>query len=383
MADHPPPAWLVGRLTARDLRRNVSTWRIPILSSALFSLLFLSTAFTTDRSQTTAAAMQFSLAVEGDVGGATELLAALDASRFALEPGADAEQAVEDGDAALGVRLPPQVDASLAAGDAVELALYQRGDHNLSQEAMAWFLLTLDQAHGEARAGVDGALTIDEVDIADDDAVNRDQFARTYAALVAFIALGVITSVASILGGTRDRRGAEALLVLPLPRRAIATGVAGGACPLGVVQVSIGALGLLLVGLLPLPTLGQSAAVVAGAVPGTLLAAAMLTATCAALGVVAGALGGGSADSVGVGDLLAMPLAAIGVALLIVPDLPDAAVLFAVPLLGPLLLVREAVLGAASALDATLALAGTAAATFLLLVLGGRMLGAERNVRRV
>jgi ABC-type Na+ efflux pump permease subunit len=374
---------LVATLTARDLWRNVGSWRLPVMSSVIFVMLFISTAFTTGNGQDFASSLRFKVAVDGDVDGGQAFLDTLEASRFEIEVRDDSVEAVREGEAAIGLRLPPGLDAALDGHVPTTVEVTQRSEHNLSQEATGWLIVTLAQEYGSAVPALTGAVTIDEIDIADDPAANRDQFARTYAGLLAFLALGVITSVAGILGGTRDRRGADALLVLPLRRRSLAAGIAAGASPLGIVQVSIGALGLLLVALLPFPTLGLPADVLLGAVPLTVLAAVLLTATAASLGVVAGALGGGSSDSMGVGDLLAMPLAAIGVTLLIVPDLGGTTALYAAPALGPLLLVRDAVLGDAPPGAAVLACAGTAAACWLLIALGGRLLRGERNVRRL
>jgi hypothetical protein len=85
----------------------------------------------------------------------------------------------------------------------------------------------------------------------------------------------------------------------------------------------------------------------------------------------------------GLGDLLAMPLAAVGVALLVSPDLGDADPAYLVPGLGPLLIARDAVQGAVEAVPVVLACLGTVAACAVLVVLAGRLLSSERNVRRL
>ena len=82
-----------------------------------------------------------------------------------------------------------------------------------------------------------------------------------------------------------------------------------------------------------------------------------------------------------VGDLLAMPLAAVGIALLVSPELSsDTGARRART--RALLLVLDAILGEAT-LSNALATLGTAAGTALLVLLAGRLLRSERNVRRV
>jgi hypothetical protein len=376
---------LVGQLTRRDLTRNVGTWRIPLASSVLFAFLFVNGAFVASLGQDRAESLFYAVAIDGDLDGATGFLADLEDTRFTLKPesetGEPAAQMVNGERASVGITLPPDVDDRLARGEQLSLVVHQRTGDNISQEATGWLLVFLGEQYG-ITGTLPGGVVLDERDLADDEGANRDQFARSYAALAAFLALGSVTSVATILGGTRDRRGAEALLVLPVPRTSIAGGTAAGAWPLNAMQVTVGLLVLLFTALLPFPTLHQSWATVLGSLPATVFAAALLAAFGGGLGVVAGALGGGSSDSMGVGDLLAMPLAAVGIALLVAPELASSAGTLLVPGLGPLLLVRDAVLGEATLGAAALAFVGTAAGTLGLLYVAGRLLGGERNIRR-
>jgi ABC-type Na+ efflux pump permease subunit len=380
---------LVAALTRRDLSRNIGTWRIPLASSALFAFLFVNGAFIASAGQERTESLRFALALDGDLEGSRQFVRDLSQHRFESKAvGSDeldsptAAEAVEEREAAVGLTLPADFDARLAGGEALTVELYQRTEDNISQEATGWLLAFLSEEYGVNRQDL-GGIVLDEHDIADDAEVNRDQFARLYAALAAFLGLGAVTAVASILGGTRDRRGAEALLVLPLPRSTIAGGTAAGALPLNATQVAVGLGALVSVALLPFPTLGQSLDTVLAALPATVLVAVLLAAFGGALGTVAGALGGGSSETMSVGDLLAMPVAALGVALLLVPDLPTSTATSLVPGLGALLLLRDAVLGDATILDAVLTTVGTLAGVGVLIALAGRLLGAERNVRRI
>jgi hypothetical protein len=129
--------------------------------------------------------------------------------------------------------------------------------------------------------------------------------------------------------------------------------------------------------------LGQPAEVLLGTLPLTVAVVVCIAALGAGFGVVAGALGGGSSDAMGTGDLLAMPLAALGVLLLLVPSLATTPATAAIPGLGILLALRDGLGGSTSPADVALAATTTLATTLVLVVIAGRLMGRERNVRRV
>jgi ABC-type Na+ efflux pump permease subunit len=372
---------LVAALTFRDLRRNVGAWRLPALSSILFALLFVGSAATSQAVTERARAISYSVAVDGDLAGATELLANLDRNPHLIpDPVPDAARAVRDSDSALGLTIPDDLDAQLRSGTPVTLVVHERAGHNTSVAARGVLDVTLRQHYGEQAGPL---LRIAETDVSEDPETSRDQYARTLAALTAFLCLGVVTSVAALLGSTRERRGAEPLLVLPLHRSTVARGTALGALPMAAVYLGAGLATLVLAALLPLPTLHQPVSVVLTMVAPAVGTAAVLGALSCALGVLAGSLGGGADDSMGLGDLLAIPLAAVGVFLLVVPDLTTSGPTAAGPAVGPLLVFRDAIAGQVDAVHVGISLASTAIVSLLLLLVAARLLGTERNIRRV
>lgn len=375
---HPwSQARLVAGLTLRDLRRNHGAWRLPAMSSALFALLFLGSAVVSQSLQERAATITFNVALDGDLEGASDFLHVLDDPHLIPQPDLDAETAVRDSDAVIGIVVPDDLDARIATGEPLSIVIHQREGSGSAPEAIGWLLGSIHRKYGEGFA-----VQFATEDATSDADANLDQFARSLSAMSAFLCLGVVTSVASLLGSTRDRRGAEPLLVLPLPRESIAAGTAFGATPMGMVYLGTAIGVLVLAALLPLPTLGQSLSTVVSMLPTLAFGVALLALLAAALGVVAGALGGGADDSVGIGDLLAMPFAAIGVMLLAVPNIPTNAVSAAVPGVGTLLVVRDGVKDDLAVGPALIAIAATAVTVALLLALAARLLGAERNVRR-
>jgi hypothetical protein len=369
---------LVATLTFRDLRRNVGAWRFPLLSSVLFAVLFVSGAVVTAGAQARTDDVQYSVAVDGDIAGASDLLVYLSESHLLPEPEADARQAVIDEQAAIGLTAPPGLDDRLAdLDDPVELELLQRAGNNTSLTGTGWWIVAMHE-----RYGVGDALVLDEADIGDDQDVSRQEFARSIAALSAFLALGAVTSVATILGGTRERRGADALLVLPVSRVSVCAGTAIGALPMAVLYVFTGIIVLLSTAALPIPTLSQPAWVIIDGTPAAAVTAVALASLGAALGVLGGSMGGGSADAMSVGDLLAMPVAALGILLLVSPDLPGSMLLSCVPALGSLLAFRDALLGEPDPLRLAVSTASTLAAAAALVWLAGKMLNSERNIKR-
>jgi hypothetical protein len=167
-----------------------------------------------------------------------------------------------------------------------------------------------------------------------------------------------------------------------VPRRAITTGIAVGAMPMAMAFVGTGMAVLLAASMLPLATLGQPAAVLVAALPDIAVATVVLAALGAALGVTAGAAGGGSDDSIGLGDLLTMPVLALGLALLALPDLPTNALTLAVPGLGPMLVLRDALLDQGSLVATVWACTATLLTSAVLVAAGALALRGERNVRR-
>jgi ABC-type Na+ efflux pump permease subunit len=214
-----------------------------------------------------------------------------------------------------------------------------------------------------------------------DDQINRLLLARQLAPIAALLCIGVVTSVASVLGSVRERRAIEPLLVLPLRRRSIALGLSLGAYPLACLQVLAAV--VLLVSTAALPgsanhqPLGPLLAMYAAGVVSALLLALVAT----AFGCFAGALGTGGDDAVGLGDLLSVVFVVAGVIAFAAPTI-DAPGLYAVPVLGQVLLMRDLVAGRFDVLAIVLAVA-SAVATFAVLVRwSGRLLGDQQRVLR-
>ena len=86
----------------------------------------------------------------------------------------------------MGLTLPAGLDDRLATGEDLTLQVHQRTHDNVSLEATGWLLSFLSDEYGVS-GSAPGGLVLDEKEIADDPEANRDQFARLYAALAAFL----------------------------------------------------------------------------------------------------------------------------------------------------------------------------------------------------
>ncbi|MFN8039665.1 MAG: ABC transporter permease [Acidimicrobiales bacterium] len=389
-ADPRAETALVARFVARDYLRRPGAWVTTVLTGALFALFAVAGAAVTDRVQERAEGISFRVAVEGDRDGAARFLDRLADPRLVLTPSEDAAGAVTSARASTGIVLPSGLDDRVAAGEPTELKIFYRGGNDNSQTARNTLALRLQAVEegvlGDVvRAGdrpVPGNVALDELEVRRDERLNRIQTARALSALVCLLCLGVVSAVASLAGSGREQRSAEPLLVLPLRRSSLTTGLALGAFPLvslqlfAAVAIVVGASALPLQGLSQPP--GQVVAMLATGV----VAAALLGLLASAAGGLAGVIGTGTDDAVSLGDFFAVPFVAVGVLVFLVPTLPMTPITSAVPILGPALALRDGVAGDLSLLDAIVATATTVAWFCALTALATRRVDDERRVLR-
>jgi ABC-type Na+ efflux pump permease subunit len=386
-----PPATearLVAGLVFGDLLRRPGGWVATVLTGVLFALLVAAIGLVDARTQDRLEDRSFKVAIGGDVEGAADLLARIADPRLVLEPSGDVAGDVIEARAAVGVAFPPDADARLARGEEVEVEVSFRQSQPVSVEAFSTLgvrlqaieLQDLAQARG-VDLDVGGRTEVTVTELPRDAEINRLQLARQLAPIAALLCIGVVTSVASVLGSARERRAIEPLLVLPLRRRTIALGVASGAFPLACLQVVAAVVLLVSTAAIPGSALHQPldsllAMYVAGVGSALLLA---LVAT--GFGCLAGALGTGGDDAVSLGDLLSVAFVVAGVIAFAAPTV-DALGLYAVPVLGQVLLMRDLVAGRYELVPVLLAIA-SAALTFAVLVRwSGRLLSDQQRVLR-
>lgn len=379
---------LVAGLVLRDLLRRPGGWVATILTGVLFALLVAAVGLSDARVQDRAEDRSFRVSIGGDIAGATTLLGRLENPRLVFRPSDEVQADVTESRATAGIVFPADTDARLEAGEDIDLEVSYRPSQPNSVEAFTTLGVRLQEIELSELASVNGvaldlsggpAITVTE--LPRDAPIARIHLARQLAPIAALLCIGVITSVASVLGSVRERRGIEPLLVLPLRRRSIALGIALGAFPLACLQVVAAVILLVSTAAIPSSASHQSLATLAAMYVAGVVAALLLALVATGVGCLAGALGTGSDDAVGLGDLLSVVFVVAGVVAFAAPAI-DAAALYAVPVLGQVLLMRDLVAGQIDALGLVLGVA-SAGVTFVVLVRwSGRLIGDQQRVLR-
>jgi ABC-type Na+ efflux pump permease subunit len=269
----------------------------------------------------------------------------------------------------------------------VDVNMYQRSNAAVSVEAFNTLgvrmqEVELDRLQATSGAGAVATPDVTVTDLPRDAQLERVELARELAPIAALLCIGVVTSVASILGAARERRSIEPLLLLPIPRRSIARGIALGAFPLACLQIIAAVLILVLTAAIPSSVAHQSGTTLAAMAFAGIASATLLALVATGFGSLAGALGTGTDDAVSLGDLVSVLFVAVGVIVFALPTIGGAHWQFAVPILGQVLLLRDTVIGSFDPIDVLLAAAG-AIATFVVLVRAtGDRLGDDRRLAR-
>lgn len=378
-----------GRLIAasvlRDSIRRRGSWTTTTLTGVVFALLVIGSGSMSERLQQRAEVISFKVAVEGDRAGASEFLRRLRTEHLIPIDAVDAKEEVASARAATGILLPERLDEHLARGESSEVAAYFRGGSDVSREAYNTMLLRMQELQLDLLPRADNvapAVEVEERQVRRDERVNRLQFSRTLAALAAILCLGVVSSVSGILSRSRERRSIEPLLLLPFPRTTIAMGTAGGALPVAILQLFAATTLLVVCSTLPVIGLSLSAAVAVEVLLVSSVGLVLLGALACSTGCVAGVLGSASDDAVSIGDFFALPFVGVGLLLFLLPGFDSAEWAFAVPILGPALLIRDGAGEGLSILNMTIAVITTLIWCAVLLRITARRLGGERTILR-
>lgn len=394
--DRPAPSsWvqarLVASMTRRDLVRRRATWTTTLLTGALIAVMVVGAAVISNGLRLRAEASTYRVAVDGAVAEGPDFLDAMDGAALVIDPVDDAAAMVTQSEAAVGLRVPPDIDGRIAAGETPEVDVFYRSQSGTSVAALNELLLQLQTLQiAEVRAGGDevGAAlpaptAFVEREVTLEPIANRLSLGPTLAAVAAMLCLGVVTSAASASGSGRDDRSLESLLVLPFRRGALAAGTLAGVVPVAVLQL-VAAVGLICAATaIPVSGLNQAPADVARMVAVVLPAAALLGVLAAAVGCLAGVLGAGAEDSVSIGDLLAVPFIGVAAAFFLTPTGIAGPLAWAAPIVGPVTMIRDGITGAltpAQVLVVTVTGVMWIAGTMLLVT---RRIGDERRVLRI
>jgi ABC-type Na+ efflux pump permease subunit len=361
---------LLMRRELLDYRRQRRVWRRLFLQPLLIASFIAIPALFVNEAQDREQASTFDVAVTGDVAAVPGLADALsrrplrwrpadDPGRNVVERTAEVGLVVVDGSRLQVLELPTD-DASRFGAAALQARLEELR-RDVAVEAV--------EAAG-ASASVLAPYEVSSRDLAvSSPGGTRFGLAQALPVLLVLQLFGLMTTAQDRLGGAKDQRVLESLLVLPLRRTEVLIGVGLAVITLG---LAVGA--LLLVPLTAVLTLAVAALErsLAGPVEvatSMLLGALLLAAFFTSVGLYAGA----RAHSGGEGNAF-VTVAQIGIFALVaiaplLAEVPARGALLAVPVLGPMTLVRE---GIASGLDVSSVLITVAGAAAVVRLLVGR-----------
>jgi ABC-type Na+ efflux pump permease subunit len=376
-----------------DYRRQRKVWRRLFLQPFLVVLLLAFPVLIFRAADEREKKQDFSVVVEGDVDAVPGLRAALGRAPLDLHVSHDAERAVVSRTRDVAVVVPDDAARSVAAGRPVTLRLLLLpvdGSSRFGAQAVQGRLAELRAKTASASlvsAGLPESVAAPFAFQAVD--LNRASgegtrlgLAQALPALLAIQLFGLMSAAEERLAGAKDRRVLEPLLVLPIRRLDILLGIGGATMSAGFLAAA-----LLFVPLVVGLTLAVAAvtSTVAGPLEvaiALLLGVALFSAVFTAIGLYAGA----RASTGGAGSVF-VTLAQVSVFALVsaTPFLVDVAAqgpILLVPVLGPMLLVRDAVASGFSMEPTLTAIAGAVAVTAALVRAAVRQLDAESSVLR-
>ncbi len=376
-----------------DYRRQRRVWRRLFLQPFLI-IVMLSVPVLIFRAEAARERdRSFTVAVEGDLEAVPGLRDALTADPFDLRAVRDGARAVVSETVDAAVVVPDDARAAAASGQPVNLqvlSLPLDDGSRFGGEALTRRLAELRGVQATAaltKAGVPVAIAtpfvLETVDLASASGEGtRFSLAQAIPPLLVIQLFGLMAAAEERLAGAKDRRVLEPLLLLPFRRLDILLGI-------GAATMSAGFLAAALLFLPLVVGLSIAVAAISDTLVGPFEVAGALLLGIALFGVVFTAVGlyaGARAHSGGEGSVFVTVAQVTAFALVsATPFLIDVAAegpLLLVPVLGPMLLVRDAV-AEGFGLEATaLALVGTVVVSGLLLRRAVSLLDAEGSVLR-
>lgn len=376
-----------------DYRRQRKVWRRLFLQPFVVILLLAVPVLVFRAAEERERKAAFTVAVEGNVDAVPGLRAALDRAPLDVRPVDDGARAVVARVADVAVVVPAGAAARVRAGEAVALqvlALPTQASGRFGSEAVARRLDDLRATAASialARAGVPAEVAtpfaIQVVDLTTTSGEGtRFGLAQALPPLLVIQLFGLMAAAEERIAGAKDRRVLEPLLVLPFRRLDILAGIGGATMTAGFLAAALLFVPLVLGLTLALAAVTETVAgplEVAGAlVLGILLFGAVFT----AVGLYAGARahsGGEGSVFVTLAQLAVFAMASV------TPFLTDVAgegPILLVPVLGPMLLVRDAVAGGFEVGPTVVAGVGAVVAAGVLVRRAVALIDAETSVLR-
>lgn len=376
-----------------DYRRQRKVWRRLFLQPFVVILLLAVPVLIFRAAERREQRQEFSVAVEGDVDAVPGLRAALDRHPLDLAEVDDSQRAVVSRSRDAGVVVPQDAARTVADGNTVQLQVLTLPADTSSRFGGEAVLARLAELRSRTvgaeleRAGLSGAVAspfaFTTVDLSTTSGEGtRFGLAQALPPLLVIQLFGLMAAAEERLAGAKDRRVLEPLLLLPMRRVDILLGI-------GAATMSAGVLAAALLFVPMVIGLTIALAAVTGEVAGPvevatalLLGIGLFSAVFTAVGLYAGARaqsGGEGSVFVTVAQLTVFALVSLTPFL---TDVPAEGPLLLLPVLGPMLLVRDGVAGGFEVVPTVLALSGSIAVAAGLLRRSVHLLDAEGSVLR-
>ena len=376
-----------------DYRRQRKVWRRLFLQPFVVILLLAVPVLTFRTIEEREKRQDYSVAVEGDVDAVPGLRAALDRDPLDLTEVEDSQRAVVSRSRDTGLVVPPDAARTVAAGRPVRLRVLTLPVDTSSRFGGEAVVASLVELRGRTastaleRIGLPGAVAspfaFTTVDVSTTSGEGtRFGLAQALPPLLVIQLFGLMAAAEERLAGAKDRRVLEPLLLLPMRRLHILLGIGAATMSAGVFAAALLFVPLVIGLSLALAAVTGEVAGPAEVALALVLGIALFSAVFTAVGLYAGARaqsGGEGSVFVTVAQLTVFALVSL------TPFLTDVAAegpLLLVPVLGPMLLVRDGVAGGFDAGPTLLALAGSGAVAAALVRRAVHLLDAESSVLR-
>ena len=384
---------LVAARELLDYRRQRKVWRRLFLQPFVVILLLAVPVLIFRAAEERERRSTFSVGVEGSADAVPGLRAALGRSPLDARDVEDGARQVIAGAVDTAVVVPPGAAGDVAAGRPVRLRVLTLPSDASSRFGTEALNRRLEELRAEVAAAtlrredvpaeVAAPIALTPIDLTTSSGEGtRFGLAQALPPLLVIQLFGLMAAAEERIAGAKDRRVLEPLLVLPFRRLDVLMGIGGATMLAGFLAAALLFVPLVVGLTLALAAVTETVAGLLEVAGALLLGIALFGAVFTAVGLYAGARahsGGEGSVFVTVAQLSVFAMASVTPFL---TDVAAAGPILLVPVLGPMLLVRDAVADGFAATPTVIAAAGAIGVTVLLVRRAVRLIDAETSVLR-
>lgn len=379
--------WLVARRELVDIRRSggifVTMLLVPIAFVAFIALI---PSWLEGRQDDELRHQVFDVAYDGHIPAT--LIARAEEAKLRFTEVSDVRAAVEDKDAHVGMvvmGVPSEDEPSLRlevpylASRISSLRALDRLVQLVQADTSA--IVAERLAARSVPPSAAEPIEIDEKDLSGSPEGSRLSLARAMALLIAFPFTNWVSAVGNRLGGSKDARTLEPILVLPIARRDLLLGVATGSGLFALLTLPAVALPLLLTTLRPFGRTATPVELSVSMLPYALLGGLLFGVIAISFGLVMGSVSHTSGGLASAAPFITIIFTVTAIAMQITSVYAQWWSTL-IPIAGPLALAQQGIAGSVSWWSPLAAIATTAAIAFTALRVATRFLDTDRSVLR-